>query len=51
MTVEKEAEIIKESMRRIGTKRVSAVDGMTICIDDTFYNIYVNDSEVTIEEI
>lgn len=51
MNEEKQAKIIKEAMRRIGTKRVLTLDGMTICIDEIFYNIYVNGNEVEIMEI
>lgn len=51
MSEERKAEIIKKAMRSIGTKRVSALDGMTIFIDDICYNIYVNGNEVEVMEI
>ena len=46
-----ESKIIKYAMRKIGTKRVSALDGMTLEYENKWYNIYVNGNEVTIEEI
>lgn len=51
MREEKQSEIIKIAMQKIGTKRVSVLDGMTTCINDIFYNIYVDGNEVTVEEI
>lgn len=51
MREERKAEIIKIAMQKIGTKRVSTLDGLTICINDIFYNIYVNGNEVTVEEV
>lgn len=51
MNEERKAKIIKEAMRRIGTKIISTLDGMTICIDEVFYNIYVNENEVEVEEV
>lgn len=46
-----ESEIIKYAMRKIGTKRISALDGMTIVYKNKWYNIYVNGNEVIVEEV
>ena len=51
MDKKQQDKIIKIAMKRIGTKRISTLDGLTICIDDVFYNIYVNDNEVEIVEV
>lgn len=51
MPEELESKIIKTAMRRVGTKRLSILDGMTLEVDGVFYNIYVNGNEVTIEEV
>lgn len=46
-----ESKIIIYAMRKIGTKRVSILDDMTIEYENNWYNIYVNKNEVTIEKI
>ena len=46
-----ESKIIKYVMRKIGTKRVSALDGMTLEYENKWYNIYVDGNNVTVEEI
>lgn len=51
MSKERKEEIINEAMRRIGTKIVSVLDGMTLSIDDICYNIYVDGGEIEVEEI
>ena len=51
ITEDCESKIIKYAMRKIGTKRVSALDNMTICIKDRFFNIYVNGNIITVKEI
>ena len=51
MSEEMESKIIIYAMRKIGTKRVSILDGMTIEYENNWYNIYVNKNEVTIEKI
>lgn len=38
-------------MQKIGTQRVSTLDGMTIEYENKWYNIYVNGNEVTVAEI
>lgn len=48
---ELEAKIVRYAMRKIGTKRVSALDGMTLEFKGKYYNIYVDGNEVTVEEI
>ena len=45
------SEIIKYAMIKIGTKRVSTLDGMTLEYKNKCYNIYVDDNNVTVEEI
>lgn len=45
------SKIIKYAMSKIGTKRVSTLDGMTLVYKDKWYNIYVDDNNVTVEEI
>ena len=45
------SEIIKYAMSKIGTKRVSTLDGMTLEYKNKCYNIYVEDNNVTVEEI
>ena len=45
------SEIIKYAMCKIGTKRVSILDGMTLEYKNKCYNIYVDDDNVTVEEI
>ena len=45
------SEIIKYAMCKIGTKRVSILDGMTLEYKNKCYNIYVDDNNVTVEEI
>ena len=45
------SEIIKYAMSKIGTKRVSTLDGMTLEYKNKCYNIYVDDNNVTVEEI
>ena len=51
MTEELENTIVKYAMRKIGTKCVSALDGMTLEYKHKWYNIYVNDNNVEIEAI
>mgnify|MGYP004526845679 FL=1 len=46
-----EIKIIKYAMRKVGTTRVSTLDGMTLEYENKFYNIYVNGNNVTVEEI
>ena len=45
------SKIIKYAMSKIGTKRVSTLDGMTLEYKNKCYNIYVDDNNVTVEEI
>ena len=45
------SEIIKYAMSKIGTKRVSTLDGMTLEYKNKYYNIYVDDNNVTVEEL
>lgn len=51
MSEEMESKIIKYAMQKIGTQRVSTLDGMTIEYENKWYNIYVNGNEVTVAEI
>ena len=51
MNEEIESKIIKCAMRKIGTQRVSTLDGMTLEYENKWYNIYANGNEVTVEEI
>ena len=44
-------EIIKYAMSKIGKKRVSTLDGMTLEYKNKCYNIYVDDNNVTVEEL
>lgn len=46
-----ESKIIKYATRKIGTKRVSALDSMTLEYENKWYNIYVDGNNVTIEEV
>ena len=46
-----ESKIIKYAMQKIGTQRVSILDRMTLEYENKWYNIYVNENEVTVEEI
>ena len=46
-----ESKIIKYAMRKIGTKRVSTLDGMTIEYENRWYNIYVDGNKVIVEEV
>ncbi|SCH15988.1 Uncharacterised protein [uncultured Clostridium sp.] len=46
-----ESKIIKYAMRKIGTKRVSTIDGLTIEYEDRWYNVYVDGNKVTVEEV
>ena len=46
-----ESKIIRYAMRKIGSQRVSALDGMTIEYKKNWYNIYVNRNEVTVERV
>lgn len=46
-----ESKIIKCAMRKIGTKRVSTLDGMTIEYENRWYNIYVDGNKVIVEEV
>lgn len=46
-----ESKIIKYAMRKIGTKRVSTLDCMTIEYENRWYNIYVDGNKVTVEEV
>ena len=45
------SKIIKYAMRKIGTKRVLALDGMTLEYENKWYNIYVDGNNITVEEI
>ena len=45
------SEIIKYAMCKIGTKRVSILDGMTLEYKNKCYNIYVDDNNVTVEDL
>lgn len=45
------SEIIKYAMCKIGTKRVSTLDGMTLEYKNKWYNIYVYDNNITLEEL
>ena len=45
------SEIIKYAMGKIGTKRVSNLDGMTLEYKNKCYNIYVDDNNVTVEDL
>ena len=51
MSEEMKSKIIKHAMRKIGTQRISILDGMTPEYENKWYNIYVNGNEVTVEEI
>ena len=51
MSEEMKSKIIKYAMRKIGTQRISILDGMTLEYENKWYNIYVNGNEVTVEEI
>lgn len=51
ITEDCESKIIKYAMRKIGTKGVSTLDNMTICIKDRFFNIYVDGNIITVKEI
>ena len=44
-------EIIKYAMNRIGTNDINILDGMTLCYNDKYYNIYVNNGIVEIDEV
>ena len=44
-------EIIEYALRRIGTTRIGFLDGMTVIYQDRWYNIYVENGEVTVEEV
>lgn len=44
-------DIIYYAMSRIGTNDVNLLDGMTLCYNDKYYNIYVNNGIIEIEEI
>ena len=46
-----ESKIIIYAMRKIGTKRVSVLDGMTLEYENKWYNIYVDGNNVTVEKI
>ena len=43
--------IIQEALKRIGTTNINLLDGMTLVIDDIWYNIYVKNGNVTIDII
>ena len=51
MNVKIKSKIINYAMRKIGTQRISILDGMTVEYENNWYNIYVNGNEVTVEEI
>lgn len=44
-------DIIYYAMSRIGANDVNLLDGMTLCYNDKYYNIYVNNGIVEIDEI
>lgn len=46
-----ESKIVRYAMRKIGTQRVSALDGITLEYENKWYNIYVDGNKVTVEEI
>lgn len=43
--------IIEYAMNRIGTNDISILDGMTLCYNDRYYNIYVDNGVIEIDEI
>lgn len=43
--------IIQEALKRIGTTNINLLDGMTLVIDNIWYNIYVKNENVTIDII
>ena len=43
--------IIQEALKRIGTTNINLLDGMTLVIDDIWYNIYINNNIITIDII
>ena len=43
--------IIQEALKRIGTTNINLLDGMTLVINDIWYNIYVKNGNVTIDII
>lgn len=44
-------EIIEYALRRIGSTRIGLLDGMTLIYQDRWYNIYVENGAVTVEEV
>ena len=44
-------EIIQEALKRIGTANINLLDGMTLVINDVWYNIYVNNGNISIDII
>ncbi len=44
-------EIIEYALHRIGSTRIGLLDGMTLIYQDRWYNIYVENGEVTVEEV
>lgn len=44
-------DIIEYAMNKIGTNDISILDGMTLCYNDRYYNIYVDNGVIEIDEI
>lgn len=44
-------DIIEYAMNRIGTNDINLLDGMTLCYNDKYYNIYVDNDIIVIDEI
>lgn len=44
-------DIIEYAMSRIGTNDINILDGMTLCYNDRYYNIYVDNGTIEIDEI
>lgn len=44
-------DIIEYAMNRIGTNDINILDGMTLYYNDKYYNIYVNNGIVDIDEV
>ena len=43
--------IINYALQKIGSNNVNLLDGMTLVINNIFYNIYVNNGNITIDII
>lgn len=44
-------EIIKYALRKIGTTRIGLLDGMTLVYQDRWYDITVDNGNVTVDEV